>query len=207
MKKAIKIICAFIFLMIFFLIALNINTGFIEKLDNFIYDTVQKLNSDSVTFLFKGITFLSSPQFIIVALILCLIFIKNKKTKNFIVLNAIIVVFLNQLIKVIVARPRPSELMMVEESGFSFPSAHAMFSLAFYGVLLHYLNKMNINKKTKFLLGIILCFLIILIPITRIYLGVHYASDVIAGLCLSSFILLVYSMFPLKNDKKSSKNI
>lgn len=207
MKKVIKIICALFFLMIFFLIALNINTGFIEKLDNFIYDTVQKLNSDSVTNLFKGITFLSSPEFIVVALILCLIFIKNKKIKNFIVLNAIIVVFLNQLIKAIVARPRPSELMMVEETGFSFPSAHAMFSLAFYGVLLYYLNKMNINKKIKFLLGIILCFLIILIPITRIYLGVHYASDVIAGLCLSSFILLVYSMFPLKNDKKSSKNI
>ena len=115
--------------------------------------------------------------------------------------------FLNQIIKMIIARPRPDEsTMLVSEIGYSFPSAHAMFSLAFYGLLLYYLYKMELNKKMKIFLGVVLCFLIILIPITRIYLGVHYASDVVAGLCLSSAILLIYSLFKNKDANEKEKN-
>lgn len=205
--KKIKILFIILLLLIFFLIAFNINSNFIEKMDSAIYSLIFSLNGDFITTLFKVITFLSNPEFVLIALVICFIFIKNKKIKNFIVLNSVLIVSLNQIVKAIIARPRPSELMIIKETGYSFPSAHAMFSLAFYGVLLYYLMKTNINKKIKIFLGIILLFLIILIPVTRVYLGVHYASDVIAGMCLSGAILLIYSVISEKNDKKANKSI
>jgi len=90
--------------------------------------------------------------------------------------------------------------MMITEIGYSFPSAHAMFSFAFYGMFLYYLLQSKMSKKKKILMGTVLCLLIILIPITRIYLGVHFASDVIAGVSLSASILLIYSLL---NEKKA----
>lgn len=203
MKKdrIIKIVSTIILLTIFFFIIFSLKKGYIERFDNAIYELSQTINSPITTGIFKVVTFLCSPAFIIGILILCLIFIKNKRIKNMIFLNSIFVFVLNQVVKLAVARPRPDEsLRLVEETGFSFPSAHAMFSLAFYGLIIYYIYKSSLNKNIKTILTILLCFIIILIPITRIYLGVHYASDVIAGLCLSGAILLIYSLI---KDKKA----
>lgn len=197
-SKIIKIFSIIILLIIFFCLAFSLKSGYIEKFDNIIYNLSQTIKSPFTTELFKIITFLSSPTFIVFVLILCFIFIKDKKKRNIIFLNSILVFSLNQIIKIIVSRPRPEDIMLVTETGFSFPSAHAMFSLAFYGLFVYYTYKSDLNKKMKIFLIILLCLMIILIPITRIYLGVHYASDVVAGLCLSGAILLIYSLFQKK---------
>ena len=197
-NRNIKIIGIGILLSIFFFIAFSINTGYIETFDSYIYNLTQKLNTSEVTDFFKVITNLAGPAFVLIVLALCMILIKNKKIKKIILLNAILIVGLNQIVKFIVARPRPEDIMLVTETGFSFPSAHAMFVLAFYGLFIYFIHKSDILKKNKILLDILLGSLIILIPITRIYLGVHYASDVIAGLCLSGAVLLIYSLFKEK---------
>jgi undecaprenyl-diphosphatase len=194
-REIIKIVGVIIFLSIFFLIIFNLNNNFIGKMDEKIYLTIYSINNEKITSLFKIITNFASLSVIIVILIICMFFVKNKRTKKILLFNAILVVALNQLIKLIIARPRPENINLIEENGFSFPSGHSMFSLAFYGLLIYYIYNSNFRKGVKTILIIILSLLIIFIPITRIYLGVHYASDVIAGLALSAALLLIYSLF------------
>lgn len=199
-NKIIKITGIIVFLTIFFFIAFSINKDYISSFDMYVYDLSQKINTPFTTTLFKIITSLSGVSFVCFALVLCLIFIKDKHKRNTVLLIAFLVVLLNQIVKIIIARPRPEDIMLITEVGYSFPSAHAMFSFAFYGVLLYYLINSKMSKKWKIIVGILLTLLIITIPITRIYLGVHFASDVIAGISLSAAILLIYSLF---SEKKS----
>lgn len=199
-NKIIKIAGIIVFLTIFFFIAFSINKEYINRFDMYAYDLSQTINTPFTTFLFKIITSLSGVEFVCLALVLCLLFIKNKKKRNTVLLIAFLVVLINQIVKIIIARPRPEDIMMITEIGYSFPSAHAMFSFAFYGMFLYYLLQSKMSKKKKILMGTVLCLLIILIPITRIYLGVHFASDVIAGVSLSASILLIYSLL---NEKKA----
>jgi undecaprenyl-diphosphatase len=100
-------------------------------------------------------------------------------------------VLLNQVLKRIIRRPRPTGINLIKENGFSFPSGHSMVSMAFYGVLIYLINKSKLNKETKLLLSLLLSILILFIGISRIYLGVHYASDVLAGFSLSLAYLII----------------
>jgi len=91
-------------------------------------------------------------------------------------------VALNQLLKGLFARPRPSFAEpLLPESGYSFPSGHAMQSLILYGMLAYFavLTLRSWRAKTAVVFGLAL--LVILIGFSRLYLGVHYFSDVVAG--------------------------
>lgn len=93
-------------------------------------------------------------------------------------------------LRIFFERPRPDNLRIIEETGFSFPSGHSMASMAFYGYLI-YLIFMNVkDRKLRNLLCAGLGILVFLIGLSRIYLGVHYTSDVIAGMCFSMAYLI-----------------
>ena len=96
------------------------------------------------------------------------------------------------MLKNILQRPRPTEYRIIEETGYSFPSGHSMVSMAFYGYLIYLIYKYVKNKYVKWisitLLGILIC----LIGISRIYLGVHYTSDVLGGFLISISYLIIY---------------
>ena len=100
---------------------------------------------------------------------------------------------LNLLLKNIVQRPRPNEFRLIDETGYSFPSGHSMVSMAFYGFLIYLIYKFVKSKRLKWILIIILSALIITIGISRIYLGVHYTSDVLAGFTISVSYLVIYT--------------
>ena len=117
---------------------------------------------------------------------------KIKKYKIVIALNMINDVILNNVIKVIVKRERPISWFLVEESGYSFPSGHAMAAVCFYGLIIYLLYRSNIEKKYKIGIITFLTILILLIAISRIYLGVHYASDVIGGVVIALIYLVIY---------------
>ena len=106
--------------------------------------------------------------------------------------NLAIVTGLNQLLKRILQRPRPTEFRIVEETGYSFPSGHSMVSMAFYGYLIYLIYKYVKNKYIKWSLICLLSFLVILIGTSRIYLGVHYTSDVLGGFLISISYLVIY---------------
>ena len=88
---------------------------------------------------------------------------------------------LNLLLKNFFERERPNIHSMIEADGFSFPSGHSMGSMTYYGFLGYLILRSKRNPLSKVGLGILLCLIILLIGISRIYLGVHYPSDVLAG--------------------------
>ena len=145
----------------------------------------------------KFITNFGGAVFLIATAVLLLILIKNKKIGVSICINLVLITALNQLLKQILQRPRPTEYRIIEESGYSFPSGHAMNGIVFYGFLVYLLYKMIKNKPLKYSLMILINIVVFLVGLSRIYLGVHYTSDVIAGY-LFGFAYLIISISLLR---------
>lgn len=104
------------------------------------------------------------------------------------------------MLKHIVQRPRPTEFRIIDETGYSFPSGHSMVSAAFYGFLIYLIYKNVKNKYLKWGIIILLSIIVITIGISRIYLGVHYTSDVLAGYLISISYLIIFTSI-IKNLK------
>ena len=103
------------------------------------------------------------------------------------------VVLLNQVCKFIVQRPRPEGFRLIAESGYSFPSGHSMVAMAFYGLLAWMAWRHERDAVVRRISVTGFALVVVLVGISRIYLGVHYASDVIAGFCLAAAWLAVYT--------------
>lgn len=184
MKKRIVCIISFILFLVTVILITNDNRYF----DNYIINLF-KYKSDILTNIMKIITFLGSALSIILLTVLLIIVVKGKRNKILILINVIVTTLLNQLLKNVFQRGRPID-SIIEESGYSFPSGHSMVSMAFYGFLIYLVYKSNIKYK-GLIIGL-LSVLIVLIGISRIYLGVHYPTDVIGGFTLSLSYLLLF---------------
>lgn len=174
------------------------------------YDIVSKLFKFNVsTPIAKFITNFGGAIFVISLTTILFFVIKDKKIGISIIANLGIVTILNQIIKFIMQRPRPTEFRIIEETGYSFPSGHSMVSLAFYGYLVYLIYKYINNKHLKRTLIIILSVLICVIGVSRIYLGVHYTSDVLGGFLISFAYLIIYielvNKFVLEKNKDDRK--
>lgn len=190
-KKYLLISIAAVF--VFVIILINVLNGKIQNFDVAIYNAIISLKTDILTFIVKIITMFGDKEILILIVILSLIFVKNKKIGCSIAGNLASVGLINHILKELIKRERPPlEVRMVEETSFSFPSGHSMASFAFYGLIIYFICKYFKNKKIKKIFCIALGSLIFLIGISRIYLGVHYASDVIAGFAFSTIYLITY---------------
>ena len=191
--KNLKWIVLFICLIGFFALAEDVFNKEIMNGDIVGYKLVSTfLISDFATPIAKFITNFGGAIILIGLAFMLFIFIKNKKIGVSIISNLAIITLLNQLLKRIVQRPRPTEFRIVEESGYSFPSGHSMVSMAFYGYLIYLIYKYVKNKYLKWISIILLSILICFIGISRIYLGVHYTSDVLGGFFISISYLIIY---------------
>lgn len=191
--KNLKWIILFICLIGFFALAEDVFNKEIMNGDIVGYKLVSTfIISDFATPIAKFITNFGGAIILIILAPMLFIFIKNKKIGISVILNLVIITVLNQLLKRIVQRPRPTEFRIVEESGYSFPSGHSMVSMAFYGYLIYLIYKHVKNKYLKWISIILLSILICSIGISRIYLGVHYTSDVLGGFFISISYLIIY---------------
>lgn len=188
----------FICLVIFIAILEDVFDAEIVTFDTTIYNAISLSKTNAVTNILKIITQFGSAGFLILITILSFIVLKNKKIPFCIALNLASIGALNQILKRIIQRPRPEGFRLIEETGYSFPSGHSMASMAFYGLIIYLVFKYVKNKNTKIIICTFLSLLVLLIGISRIYLGVHYASDVIAGFVLSIAYLVVYITIVLK---------
>ena len=192
-KKNLKWVVLFICLVGFLALAEDVFNKEIMYGDIIGYKLISTfLISDFVTPIAKFITNFGGAIFLIVLTITLILLIKNKKIGFSIFLNLASVTILNQLLKRILQRPRPTEFRIVEESGYSFPSGHSMVSMAFYGYLIYLIYKYVENKYIKWISIIMLSILICSIGVSRIYLGVHYTSDVLGGFLISISYLIIY---------------
>ena len=193
--KNLKWIILFICLIGFLALAEDVFHKEIMKGDIIGYKIISTfLISDFTTPIAKFITNFGGAIFLIILTITLFVLIKNKKIGLSIILNLIVITGLNQILKYILQRPRPTEYRLIEETGFCFPSGHSMVSMAFYGYLIYLIYKYVKNKYLKWISIVLLSTLICSIGISRIYLGVHYTSDVLGGFLISLSYLIVYTL-------------
>lgn len=191
-KNNYKFIILLICLILFLALAEDVFNKDIMKGDIIGYSIIKSFINSSNTQVMKVITWFGSATCLIPLTILLFIILKNKRTGFLIGINLVFVTILNQLLKFVLQRPRPVDYRLIDETGYSFPSGHSMVSMAFYGYLIYLIYKSKFNKYVKIILMTILALLILFIGISRIYLGVHYTSDVVAGFLLSISYLIVF---------------
>lgn len=163
-------------------------------IDEYVYSLISKLRSSDMTNIIKIITNIGGTIIITVVTILSLFIFRNKKINICIILNLLGIFILNNvLIKNIIARGRPSGINIIEENGYSFPSGHTAISTVVYGYLIYLIYNYVSNKKLKYVLISILSIIILVVGLTRIYLGVHYTSDVLGGYLLGISYLLIFT--------------
>lgn len=186
-----------LFALIVFIYAMRM-VFIVEKtdFDENVFAAIAPYINSRLTSIMSFITFLGKHDLLIpLNLVLLLIFI-YKKEKWF--ATRIAALSLSSLglmftLKLFFQRARPDLPVIGDVSGFSFPSGHALISVVFYGMFIHMIwHEVKINWL-RIVLIVILAILIILIAFSRIYLRVHYASDVIAGIAVG-FIWLVLSL-------------
>jgi membrane-associated phospholipid phosphatase len=120
---------------------------------------------------------------------------------------------LNLWLKSFFERERPNVNRLMEADGFSFPSGHSMGSMTYYGFLVYLVIRSKYKPLTKLGCAILFGLVILLIGISRIYLGVHYPSDVLAGYMAGSvWLVLCISLLEIiylykENKYQSTKNM
>lgn len=202
-SKLKKIILFIILLLLVVTIYLLIITNNIQSFDNAIYNIVSKFISEPFTVFAKIVTTLGSAYILVLLCISLTIVLWKKIYGKYIFLNLGIIFLINQSLKFLIQRQRPMGYNLIIENGFSFPSGHSMISMAIYGYIIYLTYKNIKNSYLKWSLIGILSLIILLIGISRIYLGVHYASDVLAGFLLSiAYLIFITSVEKNSIDKK-----
>ncbi len=168
-----------------------------KPVDLAIFDRIKPMVNSKMNRFMLFITFLGKHQFLIPANLILIFYFLIIPDKGWfsiraaaISLSSLVLMF---LLKYLFQRKRPLSPLLKAAKGLSFPSGHAIMSVTFYGLLLYILLQSVSIDWLKFALATFLVVLIILIGYSRVYLRVHYASDVLAGFiigCLWLFISL-----------------
>ena len=182
-----------LFSFIFLLLNIN-NTNILTNLDRKINLLVENHQSSFLLTISKIISDIFEPAIFIFLLLIITFYLFQKKRKK----EAICLIFLTvvsfsleQLIKIVTQRIRPLNAAVLEKT-FSFPSGHAIMAIIFFGTLVYlFENHIKSHKKRNFLTILSVLF-ITLISSTRIYLNVHWFSDVLASFALGTFLLISY---------------
>lgn len=186
-----------IFVMIGYTVQFYPNT--LHGFDSYVQNAVRGQLPSHLTSMFKAITVMGNvlTQFILVFLFAAIFYIKKWKIEALLVLiNGAIAGILIVAFKQVYQRIRPDLEHLVHAGGFSFPSGHSLGSFLILGSLIIIIHDRVKHGFLKYSLQLILGFLILLIGLSRIYVGVHYPSDVFAGFVLGYGILnLIYPYY------------
>ena len=191
-RKNALLLVALVAALVFIYLLEEVGEGEIMKLDTLAYRFfVEKLRSDPVTSVMKGFTGLLDIPVLLVMTLIVTAFAPGKAPGRCVA--AIGALALNVVLKQIVQRPRPDGFRLIAESGYSFPSGHSMVSMAFFGLLVWMVWTYEKDKTMRLVWCTLFSLVIVMVGVSRIYLGVHYASDVLAGFCVSLLWLVFYT--------------
>lgn len=168
--------------------------GLLTGLDQLMREWLGYLSSPFADRFFSQVTKLGSPStfFILATLFSIFLVARRKRLETLFMDTGLIISWgIMDFLKELVARPRPGGEHLTYATGYSFPSGHAMISTVFYGFLAYLALRLLPGRMGK-VLAVILGILIFLIGISRIYLNVHYFSDVVAGFLLGGLLLFLF---------------
>lgn len=176
--------------------------------DHAVFKLLENHVSEVNSSIMLAVTFLGTHRFLIPAnliLIIYFLFIKRHKWYS-IKVPAIALTSLGLMfgLKYLFGRPRPDTPLIFKAEGLSFPSGHALFSVTFYGLLIYLVYHGVRHKQLRWAIIAFLLILVFFIGFSRVYLRVHYASDVIAGFCVG-FIWLVFAIWLLNRMERFSR--
>lgn len=191
-KSKIYIFTLFILGLIFFGISFIFH-DFIVLIDDWFIKTVsENIVNDGLTQFMKVITNLGGVLFFVSFLIVVFLVVSNKKIGYCMFINLLIAYIFSVLFKNIFRRSRPLIMLIEKPIDFSFPSGHTMCSIVFYGFLIYVVSKFVKNVNIKRVINIILIIIIFLVPFSRLYLGVHFFTDIFGGMILGIVCLLMF---------------
>ncbi|MDS9471920.1 phosphatase PAP2 family protein [Sporosarcina pasteurii] len=199
---------------LFITMANLVGSGKIESFDLPIIRLVQGLEAPWLTVLFKTFTWIGSAKAVVpITIIVCflLFFVYKHRQQAFVFAFSIVgTIALNELLKGHFKRARPEIYRIMDAGGYSFPSGHTMMAFSLYGMITYILWR---NIKTvggRVALLSFASFMAFMIATSRIYLGVHYPSDVVGGIAASTICVtisaIIYSacQHPRKNNETES---
>jgi undecaprenyl-diphosphatase len=209
-QPSIALIISLLSLLIFGFVAFMVSAKKILQFDNTVISIVQGFEDPALTSIMKLLSIIGdTPAVVVLCLVvLFLLYFVFQHRRELVLFVAVIIgsVILNQILKYVFQRARPDIHRLVEITGYSFPSGHAMNACTVYTII-SFLLWHNIQNRTgRILLIIISAIMILSIGISRIYLGVHYPSDVIGGYLASGFWLTMAIRFFQKYQDKYGKN-
>lgn len=196
-KKNYGLLFIILAISIVFIIGFNVS----DSKDGFLFDEIimKKVHSNTTvtgTNIMKVVTSLGSKYFFIIVGLGSLFYFIHTMMRSYawLVIAAIPGSYLlNLMLKLTFSRIRPETYMLINQSGYSFPSGHSMVSMSFYTMATYVLLDMfGVENKTHKLIAWAINFtLIFLIGFSRIYLGVHWPTDVIAGFLMGAVVFYI----------------
>lgn len=203
---------------VLFVVAMN---GFVDITEELVHDKLKEFDTrvtswflsrrtDTITAYLTFVTHLGARNgYLAIIILLALFFILRHRSRKFI-LQTVVVLALSTLSNIVLKemfnRARPDIEHLVQVYTLSYPSGHAMSAMGFYGFLIFLVLRYRMNFLLKTIFVIILGFLILSIGISRIYLGVHFPSDVVAGfiggLIWVTFCIVVFDVIELWRKRK-----
>ncbi|ETT63354.1 MULTISPECIES: phosphatase PAP2 family protein [Paenibacillus] len=200
------------FLLAFILIALLVKLGGAEGFDHAVIRFVQSMESPPLTALAKGLSLVGSSKLAVgISLLTMLILffaLKHRLELALFLWVGLGSQLLNTLLKLWFHRERPTIHRLIEQTGYSFPSGHSMAAFSLYGVIAYLLWRHMHNRSERLLLILFTVLMTGGIGWSRIYLGVHYPSDVIGGYAASgAWLMLSAACFEAyRNYKANPRN-
>lgn len=158
--------------------------------DNSVRSAIHAVASPNLTRLMRALSFVGSPAFVIVAYLLAIGIFLSKKWRRaaaWITVSLVGGTILDTALKLAFHRARPIAFVGISPNTFSFPSGHALGSVCFYGLLAALIAARIHNFWLRALAWAVGVALVVGIGISRIYLGVHYPTDVAAGYAAAAF--------------------
>ncbi|MBT2662881.1 phosphatase PAP2 family protein [Bacillus sp. ISL-45] len=174
--------------------------------DRAVIDAVQGLEAEGLTSAMKFFTYIGSLKLIVILTIpifLFLFYVLKHRLEILVFLSVVYITpILNRLLKLYFHRARPDFHRLIDIGGYSFPSGHAMNAFSFYSILAFLLWRHVPSRIGRVAVIILSAFMILAIGLSRVYLGVHYPSDIIGGFIASGLWVAAVIWFSQRYKEK-----
>ncbi len=202
-KKNIIIISILILLFLIIGIMVRNESGGI-LFDKIILNLIHK-NENPILFpIMKGISFVGSAYFLIPFVLVLVVYNFYKKkpyTIKLLLISTLGSYLANFILKNIFNRTRPLDHFLVEQGGLSYPSGHSMVAMTFYMTLAYLFTKNMRDQKKRNWIYILASIMVVLMGVSRLYLGVHWPTDIIGGYSIGYVYFLISIHIVKEKDK------